>query len=125
MVNKPENEYSLFYAHEDRLRSLEAGMRSLEVLSATTAANLQALSSRVDSGNENIMDRLDAMKENLLEKVTDIGHSVDAIHGKERKLGEKWAGIWPKVIAYFLTSGTAGAFSLIVHDLIVRTHMSK
>lgn len=125
MPTKPETEYSLFYAHEDRLRSLEAGMRSLEVLSATTAANLQALSSRVDNGTDNILERIDSLKENIVEKVTNLGHSVDVLHTKERKLGEKWAGIWPKVIAYFLTSGVAGGLSLLFHELVVRPHLAK
>lgn len=125
MPNKPETEYSLFYAHEDRLRSLEAGMRSLEVLSATTAANLNSLSQRVDAGNENIIDRLESIKDNLMEKVSDINHSVASIHNRENKLSEKWAAMWPKVIAYFLTSGLAGALSLLIHEFVVRPHVTR
>ncbi len=123
MPSNPEYQGSLLSSHEERLQAVEIGLRSLEVISATTSANLQALMTRVDIGNEHVLERLESLKDNLCARVQEISKSVEIIHKKESKISETWAQIWPKVMVYFLTSVVGAALSLLAHEMVVRPHL--
>ncbi len=123
MPPKGDSHISLLYSHEDRLQFVESAIRNLEVATATTSANLQSLTSRVDVAVDHIVDKIDHLKNDLCDKIKDVNKAVENIDKKDQRIKEKWAEIWPKVIVYFLTSAIGGGLTLIAHEFVVRPHM--